>query len=186
MLENLSYIYKAMYVLDLYDSINNMIGFFLIALPVGWGITWFITWLVHAENHSAFPTVWRATKWFQIASIVLCIIMVMIDVIMPSKNTVKAYIGVKAVQSVGEYLDKETDIPERSKYTITRLWDKVDGYIESIDIEDEVNEIKDSSKSKADSLVQDVKKVAGKERVDSLVQSVKQAAIDSMISTIKK
>jgi hypothetical protein len=90
-----------------------------------------------------------------------------------------------AVLAVGDYLVR---IPTylNEQHTMTRLWDKVDGYIESIDFEEEVKEIKDSSKSKADSLVQDVKKVAGKERVDSLVQSVKQAAIDSMISTIKK
>jgi hypothetical protein len=186
MLENLSYIYQAMYALDLYDSIQSMLGFFLIALPAIWGFVWFITLMISIENSNAFGIQWRATKWFQFASLAVFIMAVVISTIMPSKNTVKAYIGVKAVQAVGDYLDKNTDIPERSKHTMTRLWDKVDGYIESIDFEEEVKEIKDSSKSKADSLVQDVKKVAGKERVDSLVQSVKQAAIDSMISTIKK
>lgn len=186
MLENLSYIYKAMYALDLYDSLTNFMGAARFVLAIGWLIAHGIAAMITAEVDDTWTKFWNATKFYQKCSIAIIIIFSLISAITPSKNTVKAYIGVKAVQSVGEYLDKETDIPERSKYTITRLWDKVDGYIESIDIEDEVNEIKDSSKSKADSLVQDVKKVAGKERVDSLVQSVKQAAIDSMISTIKK
>ncbi len=187
MLENLSYIYQAMYALDLYDSIKSMIEFFLIALPVGWGIVWFITLMVSVEaGERAFATVWRTTKWYQFASIFIFIVALLMNVIMPSKNTVKAYIGVKAVQAVGDYLDKNTDIPERSKHTVTRLWDKVDGYIESIDFEEKATAVADSTKAKADNLVQDVKKAAGKEKVDSLVQSVKQAAIDSVIATIKK
>lgn len=187
MLENLSYIYQAMYALDLYDSLQSMIGFFLIALPVGWGFVWVITLMFSIEmGERAFASLWKNTKWFQFASLALFILLVAVDTVMPSKNTVKAYIGVKAVQAVGDYLDKNTDIPERSKHTVTRLWDKVDGYIESIDFEEEATAVADSTKAKADNLVQDVKKAAGKEKVDSLVQSVKQAAIDSVIATIKK
>ena len=135
MLENLDYIYKAMYALDMWDKLDNLLSTYMVALPIILGILWVITVIASTDVDDAFSKFWDATKWWQIGGAVLWVIVLGISTIMPSKNTVKAYIGVKAAQAVGNYLDKETDIPERSKATITKLWDKVDSYIETIDTE---------------------------------------------------
>jgi len=190
MLENLSYIYQAMYALDLYDSLTTLLGTLCWLLPLAWAVTWVATVLASSEyGTGVFGKMWKATKWFQLGSLFIFFISIFLLVIMPSKNTVKAYIGVKAVQAVGNYISTQTNVPERSKHTITRLWDKVDGYIESIDFEDEseaVSAVADSTTAKANNLVNDVKEKVGKEKVDSLVKSVKQQAIDSVMATIKK
>lgn len=189
MLENLSYIYQAMYALDLYDKFNGIIGFLQVAIPIGLIILLFGTVLLSSSGDEAMEHV-KATKIFYIIGIPLFLLVMLIWLVMPQKNTVKAYIGVKAVQAAGDYLDKNTNIPERSKHTMTRLWDKVDGYIESIDVEEKVEQtieaVKDSTTAKATDLTDKVKKTVNHEVVDSLVQSVKQQAIDSVLATIKK
>lgn len=189
MLENLSYIYQAMYALDFYDKFNPLITFFQVAIPIGLVVLFFGTCFLSDNGDDAVTHI-KATRIFYYIGIPLWMIVMLIWLAMPGKNTVKAYIGIKAVQAAGDYLDKNTNIPERSKHTMTRLWDKVDGYIESIDVEEKVEKtleaVKDSTTSKATNLTEKVKKNVNHEVVDSLVQSVKQQAIDSVLATIKK
>ena len=162
MIDSLSYIYLAMYALDLYDGLHGMI----IALFVGSIISWFVSWLIPligmacAERESELPN-WKFWKpWIKWLSVLL-FIMSFVMAIMPSKNTVKVFMGVKAVQAVATYVD-DTDIPERTKATVTKLWDKVDGYITSIDVESKADStgtvIKSGVQSVADSTAKDIAK----------------------------
>lgn len=196
MLQNLNYIYKAMYVLDMWDRINNILNTYILGLPIIifilWALVYFSALLV-SDDVEDVGKCWKYTKWWHVGSIVLWIIAFTIYTIMPSKNTVKAYIGVKAVQAVGEYIDKETDIPERSKATITKLWNKVDSYIETIDTEDIVKEKIDgavgeidSSKDNVDSIVKNVKSKVGEEQVNKLVEATRKQVVDSLIAIMKK
>ena len=193
MLQNLDYIYKAMYALDMWDKLNSLFTGYLVVFGCIILGSWAVTLLASADVDHAFSKFWGATKWWQIGGAVLWVIVLAISTIMPSKNTVKAYIGVKAAQAVGNYLDKETDIPERSKATITKLWDKVDSYIETIDTEDAVKEkvdavngAIDNTKVKADSIVEHVKSKVGEDQVNKLVEATRKQVVDSLMATMKK
>lgn len=105
MLENLSYIYQAMYTTDMYDNLNAVLFGLSLFIPIVWGITWVITLFASIEiGNGAFGKMWNATKWFQIASAVILLMVICISTIMPSKNTVKAYI---LVNDVKEKVDKD-------------------------------------------------------------------------------
>ena len=148
MLENLNYIYLSMYALDVYNGILPL----LIILTVFIWLVFCIHNIVLLANNVNERTVGEAyvdQKRILIKEICAGVFFTLILVFTPSENTLKAYMGVKAVQAVGDYIDKETDIPERSKKTITNLWDKVDSYIGTIDIESTV----DSTVSKANTVI---------------------------------
>lgn len=194
MLENLSYIYQAMYALDLYDSLTTLSGWIIGIGLIVLAFMWMYVGLSHLDNRPVdAKEFWATTGKYQKRSIYVVLALILFMTFLPSKNTLKAYIGVKAVQSVGNYLDAKTDIPERSKASITKLWDKVDGYIESIDIDDEVDKASEAltnqvtdTKAKTDSIIQKVNETAGKENVKNLIDAVKQQAIDSVMATINK
>ena len=148
MLENLNYIYLSMYALDVYNGILPL----LIILTVFIWLVFCIHNIVLLGNNVDKGTVGEAyvdQKRILIKEICAGVFFTLILVFTPSENTLKAYMGVKAAQAVGDYIDKETDIPERSKATITKLWDKVDSYIGTIDIESTV----DSTVSKASTVI---------------------------------
>lgn len=176
MLENLNYIYIAMYVLDLRESIENIFYWFgsLSAAAV-------LIWLtVAAVEREYIKTIINHTKKF-VALVLFSVFCFVFASIIPSTNTVKAYIGVKAVQSVGNYLADDTDIPQRSRATITKLWDRVDAYIGTIGEDDGSNssEVKKEEKPSESSAID-------KKYLDSIVSEAKKQALDSLVSTIKK
>lgn len=138
MLENLNYIYLSMYALDVY---KGLLGIMIAFTIVSWVVFVMHAVVVFAINVDEGTVVegYSKNKKALMVEFLVVIVFAFILVLTPSRNTVKAYMGVKAVQAVGNYIDAETDIPERSKATITKLWDKVDSYIETIDIESTVD-----------------------------------------------
>ena len=77
----------------------------------------------------------------------------LIITIAPSKNTVKVFFGVKAAQSVMTYIDDST-IPERTKKTVDNLWNKVDNYLTTIDIDSAAtNAVSNSVSNTVDSTI---------------------------------
>lgn len=175
MLENLNYIYIAMYVLDLRESIKNI----LIAFGILSAVVVFI-WVMATSYIEDIKAITNHTKKF-IALVLFGVFCFVFASIIPSANTVKAYIGVKAVQSVGNYLADDTDIPQRSRATITKLWDRVDAYIGTIGEDDGSNssEVKKEDKPSESSAID-------KKYLDSIVSEAKKQALDSLVSTIKK
>ena len=179
MLENLNYIYIAMYVLDLRDVLANM--FVLFGLFALFGVlVWFLFAGFHYEVYKDFRAITYHIKKF-IALVFFCIFCLVFAAIIPSANTVKAYIGVKAVQCVGNYLSEDTNIPQRSRATITKLWDRVDAYIGTIGEDDGSNgsKVKKEEKPSESSAID-------KKYLDSIVSEAKKQALDSLVSTIKK
>lgn len=138
MLENLNYIYLSMYVLDVYAGLLGLMIAFTVVSWMVFVIHGGAVFITHVDEGTLIEGYTKSRKTM-IIEFIVAIFFTGILVFTPSKNTVKAYMGVKAVQAVGEYVDKETDIPERSKATITKLWNKVDSYIETIDIESKVD-----------------------------------------------
>jgi hypothetical protein len=138
MLENLNYIYMSMYALDVY---KGLLGIMIAFTIVSWVVFIIHGAVVFIQNVDSATLVegYTASRRTMIIEFIVAVFFTAILVFTPSRNTVKAYMGVKAVQAVGNYIDTETDIPERSKATITKLWDKVDSYIETIDIENKVD-----------------------------------------------
>lgn len=176
MLENLNYIYIAMYVLDLRESIEGIFYLFGTASAAAVFI-----WLGAAGMvYEDIKVITNHAKKF-IALVMFSIFCFVFYSIIPSANTVKAYIGVKAVQSVGNYLADDTDIPQRSRATITKLWDRVDAYIGTIGEDDGSNgsEVKKEEKPSESSAID-------KKYLDSIVSEAKKQALDSLVSTIKK
>lgn len=127
-----------MYALDVY---KGLLGIIIAFTVVSWVVFVIHALVVFAMNvdHGTLGEGYSENKKPLIVEFLFAILFTFILVFTPSRNTVKAYMGVKAVQAVGNYIDAETDIPERSKATITKLWDKVDSYIETIDIENKVD-----------------------------------------------
>lgn len=176
MLENLNYIYIAMYVLDLRESVEGIFYCF-----GSLSVTAVFIWLfVAGMAYEDLKAITNHTKKF-IALVLFGVFCFVFASIIPSANTVKAYIGVKAVQSVGNYLADDTDIPQRSRATITKLWDRVDAYIGTIGEDDDSNgsEVKKEDKPSESSAID-------KKYLDSIVSEAKKQALDSLVSTIKK
>lgn len=158
MIDSLSYIYLAMYALDLYDNFNTMITVLFTFSMIAWSISWLVPILIKSCGDLPDWGFWKPwIKWLTVSFVILTFVMF----IMPSNNTVKVFIGVKAVQSVSTYVD-DTDISERSKATVTKLWNTVDEYITSIDVESKADStgtvIKSEVQSVADSTAKDIAK----------------------------
>lgn len=157
MIDSLSYIYLAMYALDLYDGLSNILTAVMIISIIGFALSVLIPTMALTDNLMWFP---KFKKYIIVFVILTCLSSFM-TAIWPSKNTVKVFMGVKAVQAVATYVDG-TDIPERTKATVTKLWDKVDGYITSIDVEGKADStsavIKEGVQSVADSTAKDIAK----------------------------
>ena len=135
MIESLNYIYLAMYILDLYDGAKNLVAVILAisGLCTVFCVAIFSVQISETDRdwvNEGKPLCKRILKY---SSIVLALTSIFIT-ILPSKNTVKVFFGVKAVQSVASYID-DTNIPERTKKTVDNLWNKVDNYLTSIDID---------------------------------------------------
>lgn len=152
MIENLDYIYLAMYILDLYENIrsfiivNNAISALVVA------ISCLVFFMVLTEPNTKDESKVLCKKIIKYFSIVLAISS-FINVILPSKNTVKVFFGVKAAQSVMTYIDDST-IPERTKKTVDNLWNKVDNYLTTIDIDSAAtNAVSNSVSNTVDSTI---------------------------------
>lgn len=106
-------------------------------MAVAWiGFIVILSVLIINNNDSTAETIEITSRHNKIAiSFITVSFIIMANIFMPSTNTIKAFIGVKAVQVVGEVID-ETSIPERSIASLNKLWDKVDGYIETIEVKD--------------------------------------------------
>ena len=171
MIDNLSYIYIAMYALDLYHSLDSFLSIMVWGIPIAFGMALFITGF-NSNDGSDFVKNISYFKKFYIVALVLYLIFLPMSILMPSENTIKAYMGVKAVQSVAVYLETKTDIPERSKATLTKLWDRVDGYLTTIDIGKVVD------KAKASAPITGVP--------DSTLSKIKEQVRDSIIKSLSK
>lgn len=135
MIESLNYIYLAMYILDLYDGAKNLVGVILAisGICTAFCVAIFLLQISDTDRdwvNEGKPLCKRILKY---SSIVLALTSIFIAIV-PSKNTVKVFFGVKAVQSVMTYIDNST-IPERTKKTVDNLWNKVDNYLTTIDID---------------------------------------------------
>lgn len=207
MLENLNYIYQAMYAIDLYDGLVEFVDYlhtWIGGLFVVLHVVVLVIMAIRADSYSMQDT-WKApldwiwTAWrskLLIASIVIFFLSITFEAVVPSKNTVKAYMGVKAVQATGDYLNS-TDIPARSKATITKLWDKVDGYLDDIDIEQSmgdatdvvsgaVQSATDGAKAGLDSVKEEAKKTIGSDNMEKIIREAKDQAIDSIANALRK
>jgi len=146
-----------MYALDLYDGLSNILTAVMVISCIGFALSVLIPLCGLYEQNHWFPAFKTYIIWFGVITFLSSFMMA----VWPSKNTVKVFMGVKAVQAVATYVD-DTDIPERTKATVTKLWDKVDGYITSIDVESKADStgtvIKSGVQSVADSTAKDIAK----------------------------
>ena len=135
MIESLNYIYLAMYILDLYDGAKNLVAVILAisVLCTVFCVAIFSVQISETDRdwvNEGKPLCKRILKY---SSIVLALTSIFITIV-PSKNTVKVFFGVKAAQAVMTYIDDST-IPERTKKTVDNLWNRVDNYLTTIDID---------------------------------------------------
>lgn len=135
MIESLNYIYLAMYILDLYDGAKNLVAVILAisGLCTVFCVAIFSVQISETDRdwvNEGKPLCKRILKY---SSIVLALTSIFITIV-PSKNTVKVFFGVKAAQAVMTYIDDST-IPERTKKTVDNLWNRVDNYLTTIDID---------------------------------------------------
>lgn len=133
MIENLDYIYLAMYILDLYDNIHTFSIVVNVISVVVVVVSCLVFFTVLTEPYTEEESKVLCKKIIKYFGIVL-VIFSLINVILPSKNTVKVFFGVKAAQAVMTYIDDST-IPERTKKTVDNLWNRVDNYLTTIDID---------------------------------------------------
>lgn len=130
MIENLDYIYLAMYILDLYDNIHTFSIVVNVISVVVVVVSCLVFFTVLTEPEESKVLCKKIIKYFGIVLVIFSLI----NVILPSKNTVKVFFGVKAAQAVMTYIDDST-IPERTKKTVDNLWNMVDNYLTTIDID---------------------------------------------------
>ena len=148
MIDSLSYIYIAMYFLDLYDGLTTtvdlILGISCFVCPIS-SIA-YIAWKSESEyDHERFYKICKKIIKYSFISLIFTGVF---SVLVPSKNTVKVFFGVKAAQSVAHYVD-DTNIPERTKKTVNNLWNRVDSYLTNIDIDSTIISTVDSTLSSA-------------------------------------